>query len=864
MYELIINGKKYNCETNKNLLSYLRDDLHLTGAKNACGNGACGACSIIVDEKLVRSCVFKVEKMVGKNITTIEGISQKEKDIYTYAFAHAGAVQCGFCIPGFVIASKVLLDKNSNPSEDEIKNAISNNICRCTGYVKIIDAIKLAAKILSGEESIKTEEYSGKIGTHMPRLDAKEKTLGTGLYVDDMHIEGMIYGGVVRSKYPRARIISIDTSKASALEGVETVMTADDIPGERYIGHLAFLSDWPALIAKGEITRYLGDGIVLIAAKTKEILEAAKALVEIEYEELSPVDSIKTALDKNSAIVQESSPKNIKTNILVERHLKNGDVDAAIKNSKYVVTNKYITPATEHAFMEPESAIGILQDDGSMLLYTGAQGIYDEQREVSLVLGLPKEKVRVVSQYVGGGFGGKEDMSVQHHTALLALKSKKPVKITLTRSESMIVHPKRHLMEMEVTSACDENGMLTAVKADIYADTGAYASLGGPVLERACTHAVGPYICSNTEVNGYALYTNNMPAGAFRGFGVCQSNFATESNMNLLAEKVGISAWDIRYKNAIVAGKYISNGQIADEATGFVETLLAVKDEFENNKYAGIASAFKNSGIGMNLKDTGRCRIFIKDGKINVASSAACIGQGIATVMLQICSEILDMKPENFIILDPDTSATPNSGTTTASRQTVFTGEATRQAALLLKEALKNKSLNELEGQEFATEFCPESDPLDSDKENPKFHEAYGFATHVVILNEDGTLKKVVASHDVGRIINPRAIEGQVEGGVVMSLGYALTEDFPHEKSVPTIKKYAGLRLLKANQVPEIVTTFVEKGDINSTAFGAKGMGEIASIPTAAAVQHAYYKFNKDFETKLPLTNTPYAKKKTN
>ncbi len=659
----------------------------------------------------------------------------------------------------------------------------------------------MAAEAFRDGKLILNEEYKGKIGENIPRIDARDKILGIGKYVDDMKVEGMIYGSALRTKYPRALVKSIDISEALKHPDVETIITAKDIPGNRYIGHI--IKDWPAMIDIGEETRYVGDSVALVAAKNKKALKEILNLIKVEYEELEPISNPDMAMD-------EDAPKiHPKGNVLTVEKVNRGDVDAAIANSKYVVSNHYSTPFTEHAFLEPESALAMPDEDG-VIIYTGSQGIYDEQREISELLGLPKEKVRTISKYVGGGFGGKEDMSVQHHAALLAWIIKKPVKVTLSRKESIKIHPKRHAMEMTITTACDEKGNLTAFKADIVADTGAYASLGGPVLQRACTHAAGPYKCPNVKIKGTAVYTNNPPGGAFRGFGVTQSVFASECNLNLLAQKVGISPWEIRFKNAVEPGDALPNGQIADKGTAIKETILAVKDIYENNKYVGIACCMKNSGVGVGLPDIGRCNLVVIKGKVHIRTSAACIGQGLGTILIQIICETTDLLPEQIILDLPDTKFAPNSGTTTASRQTVFTGEATRMASLKLKDKLLTTSLEECEGEEFYGEYQGITDPINSDKKNPVSHVAYGYATQVVILNDDGKVEKVVAAHDVGKAINSTNVEGQIEGGIVMGLGYAFTEDYPLNKSIPTAK-FGTLGLFRATDIPEIETTIIEK-----------------------------------------------------
>lgn len=879
MYEFMLNGENISFKENMNLLEYLREEANLTSVKNGCGEGACGACMVLINGIQGRACINTLEKIAGKEVQTVEGLSEFEKQVFSWAFSKVGSVQCGFCIPGMVISAKALLNKNLTPSKKEIKAAIKGNVCRCTGYVKIIDAIELSAQVFRQGRLNLDVERDGSIGKSLIRIDAMDKILGTAIYVDDMKVDGLVYGSALRTKYPRALIKKINIDKALNHHDVVTILTARDIPGNRYIGHIS--KDWPALIAVGEETRYVGDAIALVAAKSKKNLKEILGLIEVEYEELSPLTSPQMAMSDGAPSIHTEG------NIYRSERVKRGNVEEALKNSKYVVTNTYSTPFTEHAFLEPESALAMPDRDG-VLIYTGSQGIYDEQREISELLGLHKEKVRCISKYVGGGFGGKEDMSVQHHAALLAYIIKMPVKVTLSRKESIMIHPKRHAMEIKVTTACDEEGKLTAFIANIVSDTGAYASLGGPVLQRACTHAAGPYRCKNVDITGTAVYTNNPPAGAFRGFGVTQSVFAGECNLNLLAEKVGISSWEIRYRNAVEPGDILPNGQVADLGTAIKETLLSVKAKYDSNEIVGIACCMKNSGVGVGLPDIGRCNLIMKDGVINVRTSAACIGQGIGTVMTQIICEVTGLSPNRIVIGHPDTFDAPNSGTTTASRQTVFTGEATRIAAMkFMKEVMKlyrreslidsqienhidcsinrkwlldnvDKIMESLNEREFYGEYKGITDPINSQKENPVSHVAYGYATQLAILDKDGKLKEIVAAHDVGRAINPINIEGQIEGGVVMSLGYALTEDYPLNNCIPTAK-FGTLGLFRAPAVPKISPIIIEK-NTNDLAYGAKGIGEITSIPTAPAVQGAYYVLDHKFRTTLPMKDTFYKK----
>ncbi len=847
MFTIDLNGTITPTEEDKNLLDFLRNELHVTSLKNGCSEGACGACMVLVDGKAMRACLLTVAGASGRKLMTVEGLSGREKEAYAWAFAEAGAVQCGFCIPGMIISAKALLDINPNPSDDEIKEAIRGNICRCTGYVKIGQAVSLAAKELRGEVQVKPSARGG-IGTSLPRVDAAEKVLGRSQYVDDMHIEGMLYGAVLRTRYPRALLKSIDVSAACAYPGVETVLTAEDVPGERVWGFIS--RDWPALVAVGEETRYVGDAVALVAARSRKIAREALGLITADYEVLEPVTTTAFALS-------EGAPKiHPKGNLLSTTRISHGDAVEALAKSAYVITSHYITPPTEHAFLEPESALAVPTEEGGLTVYAGSQSVYEDRAGIISILGLPPEKVRVVGKQVGGAFGGKEDLSVQHHAALLAMRTGKPVKLTLTRRESILVHPKRHAMEIELTTACDEGGKLTAVIAKITADTGAYASLGGPVLQRACTHVAGPYHVPNADITGQAVYTNNPPAGAFRGFGVPQVCFACETNMDLLAERAGMSPWEVRYRNALEPGITMATGQIAGEDTAIKETLLAVKEIYQTNKFSGIASSIKNTGLGVGVPDTGRVKIVVRNSRVWVLTSAACVGQGLATILTQVVSEATGLPPEAVEVDTPDTFLTPDAGTTTASRQTLFTGEAARRAALQLAQELSRFPLAHLEGREYFGEYTGETDPLVSTKPHPVNHVAFSYATQVVLLDDRGRVKKIVAAHDVGRAINPRAVEGQIEGGIAMGLGYALREEFPLEHGIPTAR-FGTLGLFRSTDMPEVEVILIGKNS-SSLAYGAKGVGEIASIPTAPAVTSAYHRYDGKVRLRLPLADTPY------
>ena len=857
MASFIVNGQEVSPSKNQKLLRFLRDELHITSAKDGCSEGACGACTVIIDGQTCKSCVPDTDSLAGKNVITVEGLSDWEQKVYTYAYGKAGAVQCGFCIPGMVMCTKALLDVNPEPTDDEIRYALRNNYCRCTGYVKIMDAVRLAAKILKEGVLPDDGDSSWTLGSRVSRIDVEEKVLGTGKYPDDYYPEGMLYGAALRSKYPRARVLSIDTSAAESLPGVEAVVTADDIPGENKIGHLKH--DQYSLIPVGGLTHYLGDAIALIAATDMATVEKAKKLIKIEYEVLPHVHTVEEAAAPDAPLVYDEE----ETNVCAYKHISRGNAEEAIKNSKYVISHHFETPWTEHAFLEPECAVSFYDEDGDIFVYSTDQSAHQTLHEVTLMLGT--DKVKVQNALVGGGFGGKEDMTVQHLGALLTYVTKKPIKMKLSRAESLLVHPKRHPFYMDMTMGCDENGVIQGVKAIVKSDTGAFASLGGPVLERACTHAAGPYHYENFEIEGTAYYTNNPPAGAFRGFGVTQTCFATETLLNMMADKVGITPWEIHYRNAIRPGEVLPNGQIVDNSTGLVETLEAVKEEYDAalaaGKAVGLGCAMKNAGVGVGIPDTGRVKLIVEeDEKLHIFTGASCIGQGLGTVLTQVVSQTAQIPVEQIWYCPANTSNSPDSGTTSGSRQTLITGEAAKRACEKLCEDLKTHSLQELEGKEYYGEYLAKTDKMGSDVPNPVSHVAYGYATQVCILNEDGTIQKMVAAHDVGKAVNPISVEGQIEGGVVMGMGYALTEQYEIKEGRP-VSRFGTLGLFRADKVPHIESMIIEKTGVEP-GYGAIGIGEITSIPTAPAITGAYYKLTGEFQTKLPLHGTPYEKKK--
>ena len=856
-----VNGRVHEVPTGATLLTWLREDLDLTSVKEGCTDGSCGTCLVDVDGRAVKACTRKAAKVAGKQVTTAEGLPERERAAIVSAFEQEGAVQCGFCMPGFAMTTRALLQANPDPTRDEVVTALRANVCRCTGYRMVEDAVLRTGRILRGEEEVAAPTAQVRMSDRAPRPDAAEKVLGSGVYTDDIRLEGMVHAKALRSAYPRAVVDALDVSRARAHPDCLAVLTAADVP-ENVIGHL--VDDWDVLVAQGATTRYVGDALALVVCEHETSLDEVLRLIEVRYTELEPVTSPQQALAPGAPLLHPGG------NVLTREVVDRGDADAALAASAFVVSNSFHTPWQEHAFLEPECAVARPWADGGVEVFTSGQSVYDEQREIARMLRLPLGQVHAHSMLVGGGFGGKEDLSVQHHAALAAWHTGLPVKVKFSRDESLAYHVKRHPMDLEMTLGCDATGRVTALRARIVADTGAYASLGGPVLQRAVTHAGGPYDYQNFHCEGLAVYTNNPVSGAFRGFGVAQSAFALESSITLLAAKAGIDPWEFRHRNAIRPGQELPNGQIADEATGLVECLEALKPDYDADPGAGLAVAFKNSGLGMGVPDTGRALISVEGGVVHVRTSAAGMGQGVAQMATHMLCETVAVPADRVVVEAPDTERTPDAGTSTASRQTVFTGEAVRRAAVALKEALEAgggpdalhgpgllAALESVEGRVFEGEFSPTTDPIGSDKANPVSHVTYGYGAQLVHLDADGRVRKVVAAYDAGTVVNQQALQGQVEGGIVMGLGYALTEEFVVVDGRPQTT-FAKLGLIRSTTTPEMEVRTVHGPGVLPFAYGAKGVGEICLIPTAPAVAHAYLRRDGRPRFRLPLEGTYY------
>jgi aldehyde oxidoreductase len=850
----VLNGAKtaVAVDDDTSLLDALRDQLDIISPKDGCQpQGSCGCCTVLIDGKPRLACMTRAVSVAGKRVTTCEGLSQAERKLIAECFLRAGGVQCGYCTPGIVMRAEAMLDRNPDPTRDEIARELRGHLCRCTGYTKIIDAVQILARARRGEALPKTPPAAG-VGADLPRYGGADLVLGDRRFINDIKWPGMLFGALRFVDHPRARIRRIDTAPAEKLDGVLRVVTAVDVPGDRFVGLIE--QDWPIFLAQGEETRYVGDVLAAVIATSKRIARRAAARIKVEYDVLPPITNPHDALQPNAPKIHPGG------NVLARSALARGDVTGAFAESAHVVEETFRTQCVEHMFLEPEACLAA-PIEGEMHVLSQGQGVFDDRRQIAKVLGWPESRVRVQLVSAGGAFGGKEDLSVQGHTALMAHLIERPVKVVLTRQESFRLHPKRHPIEMHYRVGCNADGRLTAVRARMIGDTGAYASVGAKVMERAGGHATGPYRVPNLDIESVAVYTNNPPCGAMRGFGVNQAAFAIESCLNMLAEKVGIDGWEIRWRNALEVGDTLSTGQRLSKPFGLKETLLAVRDQYRGARYAGIACGIKNVGIGNGMPDPGRVVLHVhKDGTVTIRTGFSEMGQGHYTVCVQFACQATGLPPEVFRVVT-DTSEEVNCGQTTASRATVLAGNAILDAARKLKADLDaGKPLRKLAGRRYRGEWvCNDTHALGANVPDPKTHLTYGFATQVVILNDDGTLKKVVAAHDVGRVINPTQLAGQIEGSVHMGLGYALTEEFVVRDGQIVTRDVRSLNILRSHHMPEVETIFVEVPD-PETAFGSRGVGEIGLVPTAPAVAGALYAYDGVRRTQLPMKDSPAAR----
>ncbi|MGD0574086.1 MAG: molybdopterin cofactor-binding domain-containing protein [Anaerolineales bacterium] len=905
----IVNGEARQLEVapGEMLSDTLRYQLGLTGTKVACQEAECGACTVLLNGEPVLSCALPAMKANGKEVLTIEGLSHGSRlHPLQDAFILYGAVQCGFCTPGQIMAAYALLARNPDPSDVEIRAALKDTLCRCGAYASILRAVKAAARSVRAGIHVEgmngpTEGDISLVGKLAPRPDALDKVTGRGKFTDDYSFPNMLHARVLRAGIPHGIVKRLDVSRARALEGVRAVLTANDVPGER--NHGLLIKDWPVLVGVGEKVRYVGDAVAIVAAETRDTATQALDLIEVEYEELPVVSDPVEAHRADAVSVHENG------NLLKKIEVNKGDVLRGFSESDLVFEETYHTPTMDHVFMEPECSIARVTENGRIEIYVGSQVPYADREQVAASLGVAESRIRVIGTLVGGGFGGKEDIAGQIHSALLAWTTGRPVKLLYDRHESLIAHPKRHATRITVRLGAKQDGTLLASKTELYGDTGAYASLGEHVMTRATTHSTGPYVVPNVMAQCYAMYTNNPPSGAFRGFGALQSAFAIESMMDELAEKLGMNPVELRLKNALRAGTVTNTGQLLAESVGLVECIQKVNEEMlrqcsgadpfqprsvpgcpSMRRAWGFATAFKNTGIGGGAADKAAAEVELyTDGSVEVRTSSAEIGQGLVTVLQMIAAEELGIPLVRVRVLLSDTDLTPDGGPTTGSRQTYVTGNAVRHAAVSLREAMTSilaekydcppalilyeRGKAKVNGRDVSLEdvaammkrerreprvryeyLAPATAPLGTSGD---IHFAFSFAAQAaeVDVNLDtGEVRvlRVIAATDVGKAINPLGLIAQIEGGVVMGLGHALTEEFILEQGRIFTDRLARYRMPSMTQMPEIIPIVVEH-PTREGPYGAKGVGEISTMATPPAITNAVYRACGVRMRKLPV-----------
>ena len=955
---LTVNGEERSLDVppSRYLAEVLRYDLGLTGTKIGCDEAECGCCTVIVDGQSVDSCIYPAFKAQGGQVLTIEGLAQTRPDSedgsccgpelhpLQDAFVRHGATQCGFCTPGFIMQAKTLLDENPDPSEVEIKECLKDTYCRCTGYTAIISSVKAASEYLrTGRmpDAVLPPVMKPltQIGQPLQRPDAVDKVTGAALYTDDYTFDGMLFGATLRSEHPHARIRSIDADAARALEGVHAVLTHADVPGDPRHGLVE--NDWPVFAGGPFPGRYVGDPIALAVAETAEIAQQALALISVDYEVLEAVTDPRDALQADAAQLHPDRPNG---NLLKHIKVRHGDVEAGFAAADVVVERTYRTPMTEHAFLEPECALAVPAgysgvrpstskekgaaeyDSDKLTVYVGSQIPYSDRRQVAKSLGLDDEEVRVIGTLMGGGFGGKEDIAGQIHAALAAQVTGRPVKILYSRQESLIFHPKRHSTIIRIKTGALRDGTLTAVEAELYGDSGAYASLGEKVMTRATTHATGPYVMPHAKIDCYAMYTNNAPSGAFRGFGVTQSAFAVESNLDILAAELGMNPAELRRKNVMRVGVETATGQELIESVGLLECLDKVEEEIKRSEAAdpswspsdpwapvrigskryawGIAAGYKNTGLGGGAPDKAEAEVEVfPDGTAAIRTSSAEMGQNLVGVLAACTAQELGLPFEKVHVTVMDTDLTPDGGPSTASRQTYVSGNAARLAARAMRQQMQNvlaekfdthpeviafheglayvdeRRLAKMHGAELPVEgangsaggilpgstrtisfadavnallaedrlpkiryeyWAPQTQPLGTGGD---MHFAFSYAVHAALVSVDTdtgevAVERVISAHDVGRAINPLSLLGQIEGGIVMGIGNALTENYIVEDGVPWTERLGQYKMPGIKMTPKMDSHIVEHPTADGP-YGAKGVGEISSIPISPAITNA-------------------------
>ena len=892
-------------EASETLLDVLRRRLHFTGVKNGCGEGECGACTVLLDGVPIHSCILPALKASGRTVTTIEGLGRPDAlHPLQAAFIRHGAIQCGFCTPGMIMAAKGLLDKTPDPDEEDIKKYLKGNLCRCTGYYAIISAIQEAAKVLQGhgEASLGTfvGPFSGEglLGKSPLGKEVVDKATGQLVFSDDLPREEMLFGKLLLSPLPHAEILGVDTSLAEEVKRVHKILTNKDIPGpNRYGGNRPVFVDHKV--------RFIGDVIAAVFAETREAAEEAVQKIKVNFKSLPVVSTPMEALRPDAPKIHEEG------NICGQTELRLGDIEKGFEEAAVIVEDEYTTPFLEHGYLEPEAGLGTFEPDGGVTIWIGTQAPFTVREEIAINLCLPKEKVRVIGMPMGGAFGSRFDLTIEIVLALGAFLTKRPVKIALTRQESLRMSTKRHPYYMKYKIGATKEGKFTALQASLLSDAGAYTGCSASVMEKSVMFGAGPYYWPTYYLEGRTVYTNNVLGGAFRGYGVNQVHFAIESLIDTLARELKMDPFEIRLKNALEEGKMTIAGEVLESAVAVKETLIEAKKlvdrlppfEPKPGKRIGIgvASGWKNIGVTGLTDDRGGAIFKLReDGRVQVIVSAVDMGQGAKTVMAQIASEVTGIDYDRIDILTGDTLHMMEWCQGTSQRQTIVVGNAVMkggekfkrkvfslasefldipQDLLELKGGLffdkesgkRIGSLRELhrlaerrgiEVQEAFDYHSPRSFRLNESpvymSQDPKEIErmgkeslyrnyisySYGAQVAIVEVDEnDGNVRvlKMILSHDAGKALNPKVIKGQLEGSAVMGMGYVFTEEFVMKDGIIITDSLGKCGIPRIQSIPDQIDyVLVEKPEPHGP-FGAKGISEAALVQTAPAITNAIY-----------------------
>ncbi|MEO1490597.1 MAG: molybdopterin cofactor-binding domain-containing protein [Pseudomonadota bacterium] len=883
---LTVNGQEaaISGDPTRRLSDVLRMDLGLTGTKSGCDAGDCGACTVLLDGAPVCACLVPTAQAIGRDVTTIEGLTDAAAERLKAAFLRHGAAQCGICTPGMLMAARALLAESPAPTRTEVEDALSGVLCRCTGYAKILDAVCDVGRSVQVRAPMAQHTPGGAVGQRIERLDGRRKVDGTDVFGADLLPEGALEVHAIRSPYHAAAFRFGDLEDWQRSQpGVAALFTAADIPGRNCFGVIPPFADQPAL-AEGRV-RFRGEAVALVAVEPGAEIDLGDFPV-IWSPEADALDTATAQADGARQIHQGRAD-----NLLTRGFVRQGNATSGLAQAAHTAETAIETAYVEHAYIEPEAGAAWMDGD-TIVIHVCTQAPVMDRDETAAVLGLPPDRVRILPAATGGGFGSKLDVSLHPLIGLVTLKTRRPSRMIYSRRESMASTTKRHPADMRARAGCDAQGRMLAMDFTGDFNTGAYASWGPTVANRVPVHASGPYRIPHYRAEGRAVHTNGPVSGAFRGFGVPQAAIVQEALFDDLASAAGIDRLEFRLINAFRDGYRTATGQTLIGGVGIGDCFEALRPHWTRavaeaadmpHRGVGIAGCWYGCG-NTSLPNPSTIRVGIAPtGRVVLHQGAADIGQGSNTVITQICAEAAGLPISAFDLIGGDTAVTPDCGKTSASRQTYVTGKAAELAGRALRAAILRHAnagddaqiepeegalivrdtrdhridLGTLpldtHGYAFAAEEThdPPTTALDEDGQGIPYA-VYGWGAQMVELSVDPvlgtvTLHKITAAHDLGCVINPTLAEGQIEGGIAQGIGMALMEEYIpgrtenlHDYLIPTI-----------GDVPTIETVLIEKPDPEGP-FGAKGLGEHALIPTAPAILNAICDATGARITRLP------------